>query len=185
MAVSATPDDTLGYTLTARVLHWITAILVLFQISAGLLIANFDLGPIYNLHKSVGVLILPLMIVRLAWRLTHPVPPPPAYVPKIQRAAATAVHWTLYVLLIVQSLLGWIATSAYPAPIPFFGLIEMPRIWWEDRTLSDRLFGAHFWIGIALATLIVGHIGAALYHHFLRKDEVLLRMIRGYGRRRV
>ena len=82
-----------GYTLTARLLHWLTAILVLFQIPAGLLIANFEMGPLYGLHKSVGVLILILAIVRLAWRWTHPVPDLPADLPALQRLAARGTHW--------------------------------------------------------------------------------------------
>jgi cytochrome b561 len=168
-----------GYTLTARVMHWLTAILVLFQISAGFLIVNFDLGTLYNLHKSMGVVILALVILRLGWRLTHPAPPLPLEIAVMQRLLARIVHWTLYVLLIVQPLVGWIATSAYPAPIPFFGLFEMSHIWWEDRALSGRLFAMHRWIGIAMAILLIGHIGAALHHHFVRKDEVLLRMVRG------
>jgi cytochrome b561 len=168
-----------GYTLTARTLHWVTATLVLFQISAGFLIANFDLGPLYNLHKSVGVLILPVVIVRLAWRFGHPAPPLPTDIQKIQRLAAHTIHWLLYALMIVQPIIGWIATSAYPAPIPFFGLFEMPHIWWQDRALSDRLFVVHLWIGVTIAALLAGHIGAALYHHFVRKDDVLMRMVRG------
>ena len=168
-----------GYTPTARVLHWLTAALVLFQIPAGLLIVSFDLGFIYNLHKSVGVVILAVIVVRLPWRLTHPAPPLPADIPQPQRLAALTMHWALYVLLVVQPILGWIATSAYPAPVPFFGLFEMPHIWWEDRALSDRLFAIHRWLGIAMGGLLVGHIGAALYHHFIRRDAVLLRMVRG------
>jgi cytochrome b561 len=168
-----------GYTATARVLHWITAVLVLFQIPAGLLIVSFDLGLIYNLHKSVGVFILAVLAVRLPWRLTHPAPPLPADIPAAQRAAALAMHWLLYALLVIQPLLGWIATSAYPAPVPFFGLFEMPHIWWQDRALSDALFVVHRWLGIVMAVLLVGHIGAALYHHFVRGDVVLLRMTRG------
>jgi cytochrome b561 len=172
-------DAARGYTLTARVLHWVTAVLVLFQVPVGLLIVNFDLDVLYNLHKSVGVVILPVVLVRLAWRLAHPAPPLPADIPQMQRLAAHTVHWTLYVLLVVQPIIGWIATSAYPAPIPFFGLFEMPHIWWDDRALSDRLFVVHRWIGIAMAILLAGHIAAALHHHVIRKDEVLLRMVRG------
>jgi cytochrome b561 len=172
-------DAARGYTLTARVLHWVTAVLVLFQVPVGLLIVNFDLDVLYNLHKSVGVVILPVVLVRLAWRLAHPAPPLPADIPQMQRLAAHTVHWALYVLLVVQPIIGWIATSAYPAPIPFFGLFEMPHIWWDDRALSDRLFVVHRWIGIAMGILLVGHIGAALHHHIIRKDEVLLRMVRG------
>jgi cytochrome b561 len=115
------------YTLTARVPHWMTAVLVLLQIPAGLLIANFDLGPLYDLHKSVGIVILALMLACLGWRLQHPPPPLQAYIPSAQRLAAAGMHWTLYVLIVAQSLLGCIGTSAYPAPAPFFGLFTLPQ----------------------------------------------------------
>ena len=71
MADATLLQKSVGYTLTARWLHWLTAVLVLFQIPAGLLIANFEMGPLYGLHKSVGVLILILVIIRLAWRWKH------------------------------------------------------------------------------------------------------------------
>ena len=122
-----------AYTVTARVLHWIIAALVLIMIPLGIVIANEWGGPwqtpLYNLHKSLGALILPLVVVRLIWRLTHPPAPLPADVPPIQQFAAHATHWTLYALLIAQPLIGWIATSAYPAPLPVFGLFELPKIW--------------------------------------------------------
>ena len=172
-------EPTAGYDLTARLFHWLTALLVLVQIPLGILVTNFDLGGLYNLHKSMGVLILIVVIGRLLWRMTHRPPPLSSDIPAIQRLAAHAVHWALYALLIIQPVVGWIATSAYPAPIPFFGLFEMPPIWWADRSLSERLFVVHLGAGIAMAGLLAAHIGAALFHHFVRKDTVLNRMIRG------
>jgi|SRR5262245_3905039 len=172
-----------AYTVTARVLHWLTAVLVLIQIPLGIAIVNVELGAwkdtLYNGHKSIGAILIPIVLVRLIWRLTHPPLPLPADIPPAQRFAAEAVHWTLYTLLIVQGLVGWIATSAYPAPIPVFGLFELPSIWGENRALAEKLYVVHRVIGIALAVLLVGHIGAALQHHFLRRDRVLMRMITG------
>jgi cytochrome b561 len=179
MADPASAHAAPGYAPTARVLHWLTAALVLFQIPAGFLIVSFDLGVIYSLHKSVGIAILAVIVVRLPWRLMHPPPPLPADIAAPQRLAASAMHWLLYALLVIQPLLGWIATSAYPAPVPFFGLFEMPHIWWEDRALSDRLFAVHRWLGIVMGVLLIGHVGAALHHHFVRRDRVLSRMLWG------
>ena len=172
-----------AYTLTARVLHWITAALVLTMIPIGVAMANADFGPwqdtLYHLHRSIGAVLLPLVLGRLLWRLKHPAPPLPADIPAIQQFAAHATHWALYGLLILQAIVGWIATSAYRAPILVFWLFELPPIWREDKAFSDLMFTAHRAIGIAIALLLCAHIGAALFHHFVRKDGVLMRMVSG------
>lgn len=171
-----------GYTLTARVLHWVTAVLVVTMIVIGVAITNFDLGAagdfFFSLHKSTGVVIWPLVAYRLIYRLSHPPPPLPADIPAMQRFAAQTVHWAFYVLLLVQPIVGYIATSAYPAPIPFFWLFELPQLWPADQAFSERVFVVHRIIGITLALLLGAHVGGALYHHFVRKDQVLMRMIR-------
>jgi cytochrome b561 len=178
-AASAGP----AYSVTARVLHWVVAALVLFMVPVGIIIANEWGGPVqqplYDLHKSVGVLLLPLVLARLLYRLTHPPMPLPADIPALQQFAAHATHWALYGLLIVQPVVGLIATSAYPAPLPMFGLFELPHVWPENRPLSERLFALHRWLGIAIGVVAAMHICAALHHHFLRKDRVLMRMVTG------
>jgi cytochrome b561 len=180
-----TPGVTV-YSPTARVLHWFTAVLVLIMIPAGFIMANIGAGPLqdflFNLHRSFGVLLMPVILVRLAYRLGHPPPPLPPTVEPLQQLAAHVVHMALYTLLIVQPIVGWIGTSAFRAPIPVFGLFELPPIWPEDRAFSDQLFVVHRVIGILIALLLVAHIGAALFHHFIRRDQVLLRMWSTRGR---
>ena len=178
--------DVPAYTVTARVLHWLMAVLILIQAPLGIIIANVEMGAwggwgdtLYNLHKSIGATLIPLVLIRLIWRLTHPPLPLPEDIPASQRRIAELMHWTLYALLIIQGMIGWIATSAYPAPVPVFGLFELPAIWSENRALSDQLLQVHRYIGIALVILVAGHAGAALQHHFIRKDRVLMRMITG------
>jgi cytochrome b561 len=172
-----------AYSMTARVLHWITATLVLIMLPLGVAIANEWGGPLkdplYDLHRSIGTVIIPLVILRLAYRLMHPPLPLPEEIPPLQQFAAHATHWGLYALLIVQPFVGWLATSAYGAAIMVFGLFELPPIWSQDRALSDRLFVVHGLIGAAIACLAAAHIAAALHHHFVRKDRVLMRMITG------
>jgi cytochrome b561 len=169
--------------MTARVLHWATAVLVLTLLPLGVVIANKWGGPLqdflYNLHRSIGAVIIPLVILRLGYRITHTPMPLSADVPPLQQTAARATHWALYALLMVQPFLGWVGSSAYPAPIPVFGLFELPAIWPPDRPLSDRLLVVHAVIGAAIACLATLHVGAALYHHFVRRDGVLMRMITG------
>jgi cytochrome b561 len=173
----------LTYSPTARLLHWLTAVLVLAIIPVGIVMANMESGPtkdfLYNLHRSVGALLLVIVLVRLAYRLAHPAPPLPADMPVIQQWAAHANHWAFYVLLIVQPLIGWIATSAYRAPVVFFWLFELPPIWPENRAFSEQAFAVHRALGILIALLVLVHIAAALYHHFIRKDGILTRMISG------
>ena len=176
-------DAPAAYTVTARVLHWIVAALVLVMVPLGIVIANEWGGPaqtfLYNLHKSIGATLIPLVIARLIYRLRNPPPPLPDDLAPIQRFAAHATHWALYVLILAQPIVGYIMTSAYPAPVPFFGLFNLPAIWPENRALSDALLLVHRNLGIAIAAVAAMHIGAAFFHHFVRKDRILMRMIAG------
>jgi cytochrome b561 len=170
----------LGYTRTARILHWLTAVLVLAAIPAGIAMVNVGPGPLQNFlfdfHRSLGVTLIPVIWLRLAWRLTHRPPPLPDEVPPLQAWAAHVVHVALYALLIIQPLVGWVGTSAFRAPINVWWLFELPPIWPEDRAFSDQLFEVHEFIGYLIALLLCAHIGAALMHHFIRRDGVLMRM---------
>jgi cytochrome b561 len=172
-----------AYSVTARVLHWVTAALVLAMIPLGIVIANEWGGPIqewlYNLHRSVGALLIPIVVVRLLYRVTHAPLPLTQDIPPWQQHAAHVAHWTLYALLLVQPFVGWIATSAYRAPMPMFGLFNLPPIWPVDRPLSGQLFVVHRSLGVIIAVIATVHIAAALYHHFVRKDRVLMRMVTG------
>jgi cytochrome b561 len=172
-----------AYTVTARILHWVTASLILFMLPLGLVIANNWGGPLqdqlYDLHRSIGALLIPIILVRVVYRWTHPPAPLPDDIPALQQLAANATHWALYALLIVQPFVGWIGTSAYRATIVVFGLFELPPIWPEDRAFSDRVLFVHGLIGLTIAVLLAAHIGAALQHHFVRRDGILMRMISG------
>ena len=173
-----------AYTPAARILHWITALLVIGLIVVGIVMGNLASGPLqdrlYNLHRSTGALVLVLAIIRLGYRLTHPPLPLPAHMAASQRLAAESMHWCLYILLIVQPLIGWAATSAYRAPIIVYGLFELPPILPVNQPLAERLFGVHRWLGILMALMVCVHVGAALFHHFVNRDRVLMRMVRGH-----
>ncbi len=172
--------DAVVYSIPARVLHWLTALLVLITIPAGIAMANIGAGPLQNflfdLHRSIGVLLIPVILLRLAYRLYDAPPPLPADIPAIQQFAASSVHVALYALLIVQPIVGWIGTSAFRAPIAVFWLFELPPIWPENRAFSDQVFQVHRVIAYLIVLLLCAHIGAALFHHFVRRDRVLLRM---------
>ena len=173
-----------GFSPIARTFHWLTAALVLTTLPIGITMVNVpNLGPtgdtLFHLHRSIGALILVVVVFRLIYRLRHPAPPLPADMPAWQQFAAHATHWALYALLIVQPILGWIATSAYRAPMLFFWMFELPPIWKEDRPFSEALFGVHMTLGIFIVALVCAHIAAALYHHFVLKDRVLKGMVSG------
>lgn len=181
---NAAAAEAQGYSSVARTFHWVTAALVLTMVPIGIAIASFDLGgavedPLYHIHRSIGALVLVITASRLIYRLRNPAPPLPADMPAFQQLAALATHWGLYALLIIQPIVGWIATSSYRAPVLFFWMFELPPIWREDRPFSEAMFVVHRSIGFFIAALICLHIGAALYHHFILKDRVLTRMVSG------
>ena len=172
-------DD--GYPTTSKLLHWLVAICVLT--TAPVAIAMGRVGPgdlqnsLYNLHKSLGVLILVLMILRLINRLVVGAPIADPKIEPWQKTVSSIVHGLLYVLLLAMPIVGYVANSAYGAATPFFGLFELPALIGKNESLATTLFTLHRWIGWLVIVLVFLHIGAALQHHFLRGDNVLRRML--------
>jgi|EndMetStandDraft_9_1072997.scaffolds.fasta_scaffold04869_5 cytochrome b561 len=170
-----------GYSGIAKFFHWTVAICVLTIIPVGLVMNSLPQGVTqnvaYTVHRSLGALVLVLMILRLGYRLIVGWPAPEPTITAAQRIASHAVHNLLYVLLIVQPALGWYATSVYGATISFFGLFNLPSLAEKNEPASEPLFMVHELLGFAIAGLLVLHIGGALYHYFIRKDGVLQRML--------
>jgi cytochrome b561 len=169
----------------AKLLHWTVAALVFAQMPLGWAAASWRLSPtkldLFVWHKSTGLLILALMIVRLAWRLANPVPALPAEMPLWERRAAAAGHAALYLLVILMPLSGWIAGSAAGIPFRLFRLVPVPALVAPDRAVADAAASAHVALLAVLALLLCVHIGAALRHHYLRRSDVLARMLPGRG----
>ncbi|MGE4062129.1 MAG: cytochrome b [Rhodospirillaceae bacterium] len=170
-----------SYRWPAKLFHWLTALAVVTAIVLGFAMVSAQPGPrqnqLYDLHRSFGALILALTGARLLWRLFSPPPRLVPGMPKWQKTAATAMHRLLYVILIAMPLLGWAGTSAFPATITVFGLFELPPLVAPNRELSTILLGIHWRLAWLLCVLIAGHIAAALYHHFVVRDETLRRML--------
>ncbi len=170
-----------GYSAIAKLLHWTIAACILLLIPVGITMHYIGSGDLQNVlyfvHRSVGVLVLALMLIRLAYRLINGAPPPEPTLEPLQRVASHLVHLALYALVIAQSLIGWVGTSAYGAAISVFGLFTLPALVGKDQELAKPLLAAHQLIGFAIAGLLVLHIGAALYHYFIRRDGVLQRML--------
>lgn len=167
----------------AKLLHWVVAALVMAQIPLGWAAASWRLSPtkldLFVWHKSLGVLILVLTAIRIAWRLGNVPPAPPEAMPRWERRAAHATHVALYLVLIFAPVSGWIVQSASNVPFRVFRTVPLPAIAAPDEALADAATRAHFWLFVVLALLLVAHIGAALRHHFQRRDDVLARMLPG------
>ena len=178
------------YSPIQKWLHWIIAILVIAMIPAGLIFTDFDNKPaieglfgegsfnmFYDGHKSMGFLILFLMILRLLFRAGRGSPPYRTKLTPFEKMASGGVHVALYVLLFAVPILGWAGTGAFPAPLPVFGLFDMPPILAPDRELSQFILGyLHGPIALLVAALAAMHIGAALYHGIVKRDGVMSRM---------
>lgn len=169
------------YSRTAIALHWIIAVLVLAQFALGWWMIGIPNDPPglqadwFNLHKSIGLTVGVLVLVRLAWRFWHPAPPLPATLPRWQAFAARANHALLYACMIVMPLSGYLGSSFTKYPIKYFGL-TLPRLGWDAPALKDLFSAIHYatvWIFMALAAL---HIVAALKHLLVGRDGVFERM---------
>ncbi len=173
--------ESLTYTRTAKLFHWGMALLVIGMLIVGLYMTGLEFSPekleLYANHKSVGIIILALAVLRLIWRWTHPAPPFPE-MPRWQVFAARASHCMLYALLFMMPLLGWAMSSAAGFPVSVFGLFTLPNLLQADReafALFKELHELSAYLFIAIISL---HIAAALYHHCIRRDDTLRRMVK-------
>ncbi|HIJ61847.1 MAG TPA: cytochrome b [Rhodospirillaceae bacterium] len=176
------------YGAVAMALHWLTAAAVVGLIVIGWVMMDLPKGAslkfvLFQWHKSIGITVLLLTLLRLAWRLAHRPPPPPAGLTDWERRGSQAAHFALYVLLLVLPLGGWAAVSASPLNIPtiLYGVVPWPHLPVPDllsnrEQLAELLEDCHGLGGNLMAWLAGLHVLAALWHHFYRKDEVLLRM---------
>ena len=169
------------YPATSKLLHWLVAASVLTTAPVAIAMTRVAEGPtrdtLYNFHKSLGVVILILMLLRLINRIAVGAPIPDPGIEPWQKTLSSAVHGTLYLLLLAMPVVGYIANSAFGATTPFFGLFELPAIVAKNEALATQLFTLHRWTGWLVILLVLMHVGAALYHQFVRRDDVLKRML--------
>lgn len=161
-------------------LHWATAVLILANLLLGLSMVPLPISPRklqwYLWHKSIGVTIFLLTSLRLAWRALRP-HPEPVPMPVWQRRAAAASHALLYVLLIVIPLSGWVYSSATGVQVVYAGVLPLPDLVPKDKALADALRLVHVALNSLLAAVVCVHVAAALKHHFVDRDDSLLRML--------
>jgi cytochrome b561 len=171
------------YAASQKWLHWLVAAVVLCMLPVGFVMIRlpdgFVQGLFFDLHRSFGLVVLALAILRLAVRVARGAPPPYAGLSGFERIASIAAHHLLYVLIFLMPLLGWAAESAFGGSWSFFGLFDTPHILPTNRPLSDTLSRLHDWTALVLAAVLVAHVGGALMHAIIKRDGVLARMLPG------
>lgn len=182
------------YTSIAVALHWIIALGIFAMIAIGLTMAHARIAPamrfgLYQLHKSVGITILGLVLARLAWRLTHRPPALPDGMPPLEKHAAEGTHLLLYGLMLGMPLVGWALVSASPLNIPtyLYGVIRWPHLpilsTLHDKAPVEAVLKQIHAYGAYILIAVVGlHAAAALRHHVVLGDDILRRMIPGLPR---
>ena len=170
--------------LVTRLLHW--TIVGLIGAMAWLGLSMVDMPPTpakintYALHKSVGLTLLALVVVRVIWRLLAGAPRPVAGTPSWQARIASLTHIGLYVLLLAIPFSGWLFNSASGYPLQWFKQFNVPALAGQDEGLAQLAHQVHVWGFWLLIAMIAAHAGAALYHHLFLGDDTLRRMLPGY-----
>jgi cytochrome b561 len=178
------PADRYDRILTA--VHWLT--LLLIAAVYGAVWASHAVGTreqstlLVQLHRSIGVTIFALTLFRLVWRWNARTPPLPAELPLFQKLAARVTEYALYVLLLFQPALGLLNTNARGRRVDFYFLGELPPVIGPDKVLAKQAMAAHELVAYLLLALIALHAAAALFHHFVRRDDVLKAMLPGRRR---
>ena len=170
------------YTRTAVILHWLIAAMVIGMIVLGQVMTEVPRqtplrGTLYNLHKSLGLVLFALIVVRLAWRVGHRPPPLPAHLPAWNRQLATVTHAALYILLLAQPLFGYVASVFGKYGVKFFGL-PLPSWGRDDPLVREPFLGAHHLVADVLVGLIVLHLAGFAWHRFGREPQLWRRMWR-------
>lgn len=169
------------YGSVAILLHWVMAVLVILLIILGLYMTGLPVSlrklKYYGWHKELGILVLGLIIVRVAWRLWNVTPLLLSHLPLWEAVAARCTHWAFYLLLGALPVTGWIMSSAAGLPVSFFGWFVLPDWVSPNEELRTSFQQIHEYLAYTLIALVCLHVAAALKHHFINKDDILRRML--------
>jgi len=176
------------YTSVAKFLHWTIALAILGMIVLGWVMGDIPRGDplkftLFQAHKSIGITILLLSIFRLAWRLTHTAPPLPTDMKNWERRLSKTIVVLFYILIIGMPLTGWVIVSTSPLNIPtmLYGVFPWPHLpilptLANKKEIGEAMEEFHGFLAYAILALLTLHIGGALKHHFISRDDVLTRM---------
>jgi cytochrome b561 len=169
------------YNAVAQSLHWLIAALIVVQFTLAWMADDLPLGmhklALLARHKSFGMTVLMLAVVRLVWRLFNKPPALPKQMSQLQRALAHTSHVALYVLLFAMPFTGWLMSSAKNYSVSWFGLFTWPNLIAPSEQNFDLLKSTHELLSVVLLSIAILHVLAALKHHFWDKDDVLKRML--------
>ena len=169
------------YTGVAIALHWLIAVAILGTFLLGQYMTNLQLSPaklkLYSYHKWIGVTIFLLVLFRIAWRLAHRPPLPPASMPAWQHSAASIAHFFLYALTLAIPVSGWLMSSASGFQVVYLGVIPIPDLLAKSKDAAQQLKQLHEALNWLMVLVVAMHIAAALKHHVIDRDDVLRRML--------
>ena len=174
-------DSTYG--VVAKSFHWLLFLMLSFSIAMGNFLASLPKGPekmeMAGMHKSFGAIILTLIMLRLVWKLVNDSPQLPDGTTAGEAFSAKALHWVLYILMFAQPLSGIMMSQTAGIPVSFFGLFEFPVFLDKNPELAKTFLSIHGTVWIMLVIAVIGHVAAAMHHHFIKKDDVLKKMTAG------
>lgn len=169
------------YTGVAIALHWLIAFAILGTFLLGQYMTNLQLSPaklkLYSYHKWIGVTIFLLVLMRIAWRLAHRPPLPPASMPAWQHSAASIAHFFLYALTLAIPVSGWLMSSASGFQVVYLGVIPIPDLLAKSKDAAQELKQLHEALNWLMVLVVAMHVAAALKHHLMDRDDVLQRML--------
>lgn len=169
------------YTRTAVILHWLIALLIFAAFPLGLYMHGLTLSPtklrLYSYHKWIGVTVFLFAVIRVLWRSTHRPPLLPDTMRHWEKIAAEGVHYLLYALIFVVPVTGWLMSSAKGFQTVWFGVLPLPDLVGKNKELGELLLEVHETLNYIMLGLVAAHVGAAIKHHVIERDDILTRMV--------
>jgi cytochrome b561 len=163
-----------------RAMHWAMALFMALALVTGVVMGELPAGAwqnrMYNLHRSFGITVLVLVVIRIGLRIALDSPPEATFKSPFQALAAKATHKLFYVTSIAMPMLGWVGSSAFGAPVILYGIVTLPALVDKSKALADWTLELHESMATAILILIIAHIGGALYHQLFLKDGLIRRM---------